>query len=97
MKLNELFALFERHNNPSILKSLELELLPIFSRKFEFDCGKLIKMKTKDFVLIKTHKDEWNTFDIKYNSDKEKQSEINSNQLTRNLHTRDTIDQNKEN
>lgn len=57
-QLNELLILTSKHDNPSMIKSLELDLMPNIMRKVEFETGKMIKVKTKDFLMLKQYKDE---------------------------------------
>lgn len=80
IKLQEFFTLCQTHENPSMIKALELELAAFVKRTIEYEAGKLIKAKTKDYLPIKEFKDTFGPLEEKFHEGNERQME--TNQLT---------------
>ena len=63
--LSELLILPSKHESDSVLKSLELEMTPNIMRKVEFETSKMIKNKTRDFLMVKQYRDDMSALEQK--------------------------------
>jgi hypothetical protein len=65
-KLQEFFTLSSRHESPSVVKALELELMPTIKKLIENDATVLIKAKTNDLVKSSAFKERVDAFENKF-------------------------------
>lgn len=63
--LSELLGLPAKHESDSVLKSLELEMTPNIMRKVEFETSKMIKNRTRDFLMMKQYRDDMSALEQK--------------------------------
>jgi predicted nucleic acid-binding Zn-ribbon protein len=55
-----------------MVKALELELAAFVKRTIEYEAGKMIKVKTKDYLPIKDFKDAFGPFEEKFHEGAER-------------------------
>ena len=65
-QLQELFTLSSRHESPSVVKALEMELMPTIKKLIENDATVLIKAKTNDLVKSSAFKERVDAFENKF-------------------------------